>query len=454
MTEQLDARWNAVMELSEKYENAYAMYIEYPHKSAWTSQFDGADVELAIQNLVRRWNPPILLYVHIPFCPRQCFYCSCSTTITSDYSLVQDYMKHLYREIAMIKAAYIKAGALPNIGEIHLGGGSPTILQKPEFEELLVSLSSIANLKDLTEFAIEIDPRVASMELLRYYHGKGITRISFGVQEFNHEVQVSINRVQPVDLLESLMTDETRSYFKGINFDIMWGLPKQTEESFAKTMETVARLAPDRIALLKMHYVPELKKHQGLMRESDLPSVKDKVRLIMRGSGILQANGYTMIGLDHYAKDDDSLITALNNRTLAWNPLGYRHDRCVDTIGVGSSSSSRITDGYYFQNLYGADEYMESIDAGKLPVFRGYKLNRDDVIRRDVIHNIRTYHSCSLVAIEDKYDIVFGNYFKSELEYLSQLEKDGLVTTGKSIDVTEAGRFFTFHICRIFDNKE
>jgi len=359
----------------------------------------------------------------------------------------------LYREINLLGEFFQKYSVTPNFREIHLGGGSPTMLREDDLGQLIEKLQSVANIKQLSEFAIEIDPRDTTKEKLLFYHSKGINRISLGVQDFDPDVQKAINRIQPRELIENLLTSDLRKYFRGVNFDIMWGLPRQTRESFIKTIETVVELSPARISLLLLHYVPELKKHQRLMNKNELPNIYERIALFHDAVKSLSDNGYVRIGLEHFAKPDDDLAVALSKKMLNWNALGYTAGRYFDVIGLGSGSSSTITGNYYFQNTYSIAEYEGMIRNGKFPICRGYKLNKDDIIRRDVIHNLRIYFYLDYEVIENKYKIIFSEYFKKELILLEGLIDDGILEiSNHTIKITEMGKYFTFLVCRTFDN--
>ncbi|MFA5778967.1 MAG: oxygen-independent coproporphyrinogen III oxidase [Elusimicrobiota bacterium] len=447
---------NLLKHLMRKYENIYAMYVEYPHKSAWTTDFDDNVFRIALKNLFSNDKyAPLLLYVHIPFCSKQCFYCTCHTYITNNYEKIKEYLNSLYCEIDLLREVFDKYSIKPNFKEIHLGGGSPTILLKKEFDTLIEKIQSIADIKKLTEFAIEIDPRASTIEMLKYYHEKGINRISFGVQDFDPDVQKAINRIQPVALVENLLTPEIRSYFHGINFDIMWGLPKQTSESFRKTIDTAIKLSPDRISLLLLHYAPEVKKHQKKMNQSEFPSIEEQTMFFHEAVETLQKNGYIRIGLDHFAKSTDTLAKALRNNTLRWNNLGYTSGNYYNIIGLGPWSASTITSEYYFQNIYSLKEYENAVKNLKFPVYRRYKLNNDDIIRRDIIHNFRIYFSVDFSNIEKKYNIIFNKYFEKELAMINDLVSDGILKlTEKNITITELGKYFTMQVCHVFDNHK
>ncbi|MFH1351957.1 MAG: oxygen-independent coproporphyrinogen III oxidase [bacterium] len=439
--------------LVRKYSPLYAMYVEYPHKSFWAQQAGDEKYRAAMKNMFsRRKDTPLMLYIHIPFCRHQCFYCTCHTYFTDDYEKVKGYMDCLYREIDILAGFLEKNSVKANVREIHLGGGSPTILREKEFDQLIKKIQRVADIKKLDEFAIEIDPREVDKEKMKYYHSKGINRVSFGVQEFDSDVQKAINRVQPRPVTEVLLEPDIRKYFNGVNFDIMWGLPRQTRESFRKTIDTVMELSPDRISLLLLHYAPELKKHQKLMKKSELPDVCERAVIFYEAVQTLVRNGYVRIGFEHLAKPDDVLSKALKERTLYWNSLGYTAGRYHDIIGLGTGSSGNIANNCYFQNVYSLSEYEAAVMEGRFPVSRGYKLNTDDVIRRDIIHSLRSYFSVDYGDIGKKYELCFMEYFKKEMAALKRFADDSLLEISDgAINVTEIGKNFISHICRVFD---
>lgn len=445
------------MELMRKYSQIYAMYIEYPHKSLWTSKVGDKDYRKAVRDMLTA-DPktPILLYFHVPFCQKQCFYCTCHTFITNNYEKIKAHLEHLFMEIdlfrKLIDDIFPGENFMPNFKEIHLGGGSPTLLKQEDFDALTDKLASIVDFRNLKDFSIEIDPRNTNVDTLRYYHSKGINRISFGVQDFDPDVQKAVNRIQPAELIEKLLSKETRSYFHGINFDIMWGLPKQTLKSFKKTIETALGLSPDRISLLLMHYAPDIKKHQKLMDVSLCPTMEERTMLFDEAVQMLTDNGYIRIGLEHFAKPNDELAIALKKGSLHWNSLGYTSGEYSDVIAFGTGSAGTITSDYYFQNEYSLESYENTVAKGLFPVFRGYRLNEDDKIRRAVIHSLRTYFKVAYAKIEDTFNINFTEYFEKEITDLSTLMQDGIVIIkDNNIKITEVGKYFTFQACRVFD---
>ncbi len=446
-------------DLIRKYNYRAFMYIEYPHKSFWSNEFGQEDFMNGLKGLFsNKKDNPLMLYVHIPFCRKQCFYCTCHTVITGNYKKMKEYLDYLVLEIDLFAKFFAENGIVPNFKEIHLGGGSPTILEKKEFDLLINKLESIVDLKSLNEFSIEVDPREVNKEKMVYYHKKGINRISFGVQDFNHSVQKAVNRIQPYELIENLITPDIRQYFSnGINFDIICGLPNQTSESIIKTFNKVVELSPDRICFNYLHYSPKFARHQKFMtdgrsgRPTSLPDFSERKKLFCEGMNILLNNGYIRTGYDHFAKSDDSVAKALNDKTMHWNALGVTAGRYFDIIGVGLHSYSTIAN-YYSQNVYLLPEYAEAVSNSRFPIYRGHKLNKDDLIRRDVIQILRKFFYLDFGQIEEKYNIEFREYFKVELDLLKPFMKDGIVELfDTNIKITGLGQQFTDIVCSSFD---
>ena len=446
---------NEYIALLNKYSSdMYSMYVEYPHKSCWHQAKDDHAYRKALLSLLSdEQNAPLLLYVHIPFCPKLCYFCSCHTIVATRYEAVSEYLPLLFKEIELLSDFCVKNKVSPNFRELHLGGGSPTMLTREDFILLRNKLSQLSDLSHLHEFALEIDPRTVSADQLAFYRDQGVSRISFGIQDFDPVVQKAIGRIQSPELLQKLLTQEVRNYFSGVNFDIMWGLPKQTRESFARTIETAINYSPDRISLLLLHYAPEVKKNQLLMDRADFPDHQERTLLFLDAVNMLTNSGYIRIGFDHFAKPTDAVAIALKEETCCWNPLGYTAGRYQDVIGIGTGSSSRITDSYYAQNVYNQREYKELLLSGNFPVMREYNLTKDDILRRDLLHRLRCYGYINCREFEIRHDITFTNYFVDELDRLKSFIDDQLVCfEDGQLLMTPKGRLFSTLICRIFDH--
>jgi len=378
--------------------------------------------------------------------------------ITTEYSRVRNYLNLLYREIELLKEFFDENGIAPNIQEIHLGGGSPTFVREEDFSRLIEHLGLVANVQKLREFSIEIDPRRADADRMRYYRRMGINRISFGVQDFDLKVQQAVNRVQPAELTENLLTPEIRNLFEnGVSFDIICGLPHQTPDSIRATIEKVVEMSPDRICLNYLHHDPNRTKHQRIMsdglhgRPLELPDLYKRKELFVEALNILRTSGYVRTGYDHFAKPSDSVAKALTKGEMGWNALGVTAGGYANVIGIGIFSISTIGN-HYAQNLYNIPDYEKAIIQGHLPIYRGHELTEDDLIRRDVIQTLRNYLSLQFGSIDQRHGINFKEYFASELSRLDLFIKDGLVELrDDAILITESGYQFTNVICHVFD---
>lgn len=439
--------------LMEKYNRETFMYVEYPHKSFWSPCHNDDNIKRVLAELcLDSIQPPTLLYVHMPYCHTQCYFCTCHVEISLEYEKVKKYLAILHKEIELYRQFFNRIGQSLNFKEIHLGGGSPTYIREPEFDELLSRLGSIVAMDDLVEFSIEVDPRRVKEDRLRYYHSKGINRISFGVQDFDLEVQKAINRIQPAKLTDDLLTPEIRKLFpNGINFDIICGLPRQTLKSIRKTFEKVVELSPDRVCLNYLGMAPHYAPHQLLMPLSDLPTIYEKKLLFLAALDILVANGYVRTGYDHFAKSTDEVVRAMNTGNMTWNPLGVTAGRYHNTIGIGVHSYGQIGP-YYCQNTYDLSEYQAKLEQETFPIFREHRLDQEDELRREVIQTLRSYFHISFSDIEKKFGINFKNHFERELLSLKEMVDDGLVIiSNQDITITELGHQFANLVCEKFD---
>lgn len=443
-----------------KITNAF-MYTEYPHKSFWDINMKDADYRKALLELLTS-DPdvPLMLYVHILYCTELCWFCTCHIDkATKDYDLRLKYLETLFMEIDLLKKFLDQNSLKPNFKEIHLGGGSPTDLKMDDFDRLTEKLGLLVDIKTTDEFSIEVDPRHTTREMLRHYHENGINRISIGVQDFDPEVQKAINRIQPIELVEELMAPEIVKLFpNGINFDIICGLPHQTNETIRKTAEECVRLGPDRICLNYLHLAPEFAKHQNLMsdgkygRPDRLPDYYQRKDLFVTALETLSDGGYVRTGYDHFSKPTDAVAKAMKEGRMRWNALGVTAGRYAGVIGVGVHSYNTIGN-HYFQNVYNVPEYQQVLARGLFPIFRGHELNQDDLIRRDVIQTLRSFFSIDFVSIDEKYSINFENYFGKELAELNDFVADELVEIkDRAIIITGKGHQFANTVCYVFDN--
>lgn len=425
-------------------------YPDYPEKKHWDKPFGQADFEAGLMDF--HSQPSSLLYVHMPYCPKQCLFCNCKTIISLDYSKVENYLSWLYREIQMHVDFCRRHSLEPNITEMHLGGGSPTYIRHKDFEVYMENLRMLAG-GNLNEVSIEIDPRHVKPDEMSFYHSMGINRISFGIQDFDLDVQVAVDRMQPDRIIARLLTPDIRKLFpNGVNFDIICGLPKQTRESFERTLDKVIELSPDRISLLTMNMTPETAPHQLLMPLDTIPSALDAKIFLFDAINKLTANGYERTAFDHFAKPEDDVARARKEGKMAWGSFGATAGRYQDFLGIGTSSFSRLGPSHSSQNVYELDRWQNMISQGQFPILRGHKQSLDDQIRRDITQWLRGYSSMRYAEIEARNGIDFRTYFSLELTQLEKFAEDGLVELKPDgFEMTEFGSLFADFIAETFD---
>jgi oxygen-independent coproporphyrinogen III oxidase len=439
-------------DLIRKYaERDIPYYTSYPTGGQWNPDFNHQSYMEALKKTAPQGQKvPMSLYVHFPFCPELCYYCCCVKTITKKRDRISRYLQYLHREIDMLVQTFEKLGIEPDVRDVAFGGGTPTYMELHEYDDLLKKLGSFVDISTLDEFILEVDPRTVDENDMRHYLASGVSRLSFGIQDFDDRVQKAINRVQPYDMVESLIAGELRQC--SVNFDLIYGLPFSNRESFKETVRQALQLGPDRLSVYNYDHTPEIHKGMKAINADDLPGLVEKSFIFGDTIEELLANGYQHIGLDHFAKPDDSLARAYNDRQL-WRSLsGYTtHRDYFFEIGLGNSSVGSMPN-YYTQNIKGEAEYYQSIDGGEFPVLRGYELSQDDVVRRDVIFSIVSQHCVDFKLLEEKHGINFQAYFKEDLPLLEESVGDGLVDiSADHIQLTPLGKIFAHHVARPFD---
>jgi oxygen-independent coproporphyrinogen III oxidase len=436
----------------EKYNSGGPYYVCYPTVGKWFNDMSAQNYKLALaEEFGSKQTPPLYLYVHYPFCPKLCYYCHCHVVITKNQKRMSSFLDYICKEIDLVCAFFEKQGIVPNIKEIHLGGGSPSVMTELELERLVSQLKKLVKIEDLDEFSIEIDVRTVTPDKVKFYSKVGIDRLSFGIQDFNPAVQLAINRVQPLEQVKELVVPEIRQLFKSINFDMIYGLPLQTRESFHKTIEALKEISPDRICLYHYNHRPDIYPHQATIKDDDVPEEYDKSMTNIDTIRNLLDSDYVRIGLDHFAKRKDELAVAVENNYLHRSFIGYTAGRTHNILGIGPSSISDFGD-YYFQNIYSLDKYYEAIEADTLPILRGIRLTLDEKIREDVILKIISNFYLDFREIEKKYNIQFDQYFARELQLLDDLIKDEVVILSKNaLTVTPLGEYCVRYVCMIFD---
>ncbi len=435
--ENLDHRGAMRIPPAEEFNASGHWYTSYPSLNHWTEDFGHRQYREAFSNYLdhESWSHGIHLYVHIPFCAKLCHYCICNIMITNDREKIQHFLDHLLMEVSNLRRFYEKEGKTPNIKEIHLGGGTPSHLDRDQFTQLCDSLSTICDLKGLVEFAMEIDPRTVKEGDLQFYASKGVTRISFGVQDFDEKVQKAINREQPFEMVQSIMKE--RRQFRGVNFDLLYGLPLQTHETIRRTVEQVKKLRPDRITLLKYCHVPEVRRHMKLIKVSELPPQEELPQMFVYMAQSFIDAGYKWVGLDHFALPTDSLAIMPSVRTFN----GFKPGPVKDMIGLGPTSTASFG-GIYAQNHYDLNRYYEAVKRGEFPIERGYKLTEDDIERRTLIFDLLSHQQASVqdYLARDALDL----RGKPELCYVEK----------NRIYLTEYGRLLSRNVCKVFDRRD
>lgn len=439
---------NVTQELLDRYNVAGPRYTSYPTAPEWVDSFGAADLEEAL-NRSNQASParPLSLYTHLPFCESLCLYCGCNVVINRNHDVVIPYFEKLKWEIDRLARSLDLSRP---VVQFHWGGGSPTFLSAEQVEELFSYTKDHFTFAPDAEVGVEIDPRTTNEAQLTTMRRMGFNRVSIGIQDFNPEVQKIVRRIQPYEMTKEVFDLCRALGFESINVDLIYGLPLQTPESFLESVEKVIGMGPDRVAMFSYAHVPWLKKQQGSFARH-VPQGMEKFRIFRAGIERFTAAGYVYIGMDHFARPEDELCLAQKNRTLHRNFQGYTTKAGADLIAFGVSSISDI-DRSYAQNQRGLNEYYAAIEAGRLPVMRGVRLNDDDVLRRAVISRLLCHCVIHKREIESEFGIRFDEYFSDELVRLQALEKDGLVILDPgTISVTPLGRIFIRNAGMVFD---
>jgi len=390
------------------------------------------------------------LYVHVPFCTNPCFYCGCTRVITRNPAAGANYLQHLNEEIRL-RGAQVDRSRV--VDQLHFGGGSPTFLTPPQLAATIAKVGEHFQLNTGAgrEFAIEVDPRTVSAADIQALADMGFNRISLGVQDIDAGVQAAVNRVQPLEQVRAVIEAAHHARFESISVDLIYGLPRQNPETFARTLDAVADLRPDRVAVYGYAHLPQLFKAQQQIDERQLPDGALRLKLLGLAVERLVTAGYEYLGLDHFALPDDELVRAQREGTLVRNFQGYSTHGGLDLLGMGMSAISQVGDTYV-QNLKTLEGYYAAIEAGHLPVERGVCLTRDDLIRRHVIQRLMCDTVMSFTEVEARFGLDFTDYFASELLDLEPLVQDGLVVReAHGLRITPVGRPLMRNVAMVFD---
>jgi oxygen-independent coproporphyrinogen III oxidase len=393
-------------------------------------------------------DAPVSLYVHVPFCEQLCWYCACNKIITRHKSRGTEYLGWLQRELELHSAEF---SAPPAVSQLHLGGGSPTFLSDEELGQLMALLRQHFRVLPNAELSIEVDPRTASPERLKNLSLMGFNRLSFGVQDFDADVQQAVHRIQPYEQVHALIEAARALPFDSVNVDLIYGLPKQHPASFQRTLAQVVQLRPSRIALYAYAHLPLRFKPQRRIERADLPSAPQRVQMLGDALASFVSHGYVYIGMDHFALPEDALAVAKREGRLHRNFQGYTTQPDCDLIALGVSSIGRVG-ATYSQNAKTLEEYQSLLAQGRFPVVRGLALNSDDLLRRDVIMALMCQGRVDFAAIEQAHGVDFAAHFKPELQRLREHETMGLVCLSeRDIQLTASGWYFVRALAMVFD---
>ena len=433
-------------DLLRRHDVAGPRYTSYPTADRFVEAHQGAQHLQALRQ--RGTAQPLSVYVHIPFCEQLCYYCACNKIITKHHERAQPYLDAL--EIEMDLVAEAIGGQAP-VSQLHLGGGSPTFLSDAELTSLMDALRRRFKLLPAAELSVEVDPRTVDAARLAHLRSLGFNRLSFGVQDFDPAVQKAVHRVQPFEQVAALMRDARALGYQSTNVDLIYGLPLQTPASFAHTISQVAELRPDRIAMYAYAHLPQRFKPQRRIVAELLPPAGDKLAMLSGAISALLGEGYSYIGMDHFALPDDPLAVAKRQGLLHRGFQGYSTQPDCDLVGLGVSSISRVG-ATYAQNAKTMEEYEDALRLRQLPVQRGLSLTRDDLVRRAVIMALMCQGRVEFESIASSYLVDVPTYFAAELERLRQLADQGLVTMEPgAIQVTPLGWYFVRAVALVFD---
>ncbi len=430
--------------LIQKYNYSGPRYTSYPTALEFSADYGEDNFRSAVARYPGR---PLSLYVHIPFCHKLCYFCGCNKIVTRQQHKADQYLDALEQEIIHRAPLFTDR----RVSQLHWGGGTPTYLNNAQISRLMGLLRGHFQFDADAEISIEVDPREIELDVLDHLRSEGFNRLSMGVQDFNKEVQRLVNREQDEDFIFALIKRARDIGFTSTNIDLIYGLPKQTPESFAFTLSRVAELSPDRLSVFNYAHLPTLFAAQRKIKDADLPSAQQKLDILQQTIVSLTDAGYQFIGMDHFARPDDELAVAQRDGVLHRNFQGYTTQGDTELLGMGVSAISMIGDSYT-QNQKELKTYYQQVDETGNALWRGIALTRDDCIRRDVIKALICHFRLDFSRIENQWDLRFKDYFAEDLKLLKPLANDGLVEMNEQgIEVTAKGRLLIRNICMCFD---
>lgn len=432
-------------ELLNRYGGSVPRYTSYPTAPHFHQGITSETYKKWLESLPA--SETLSIYLHVPFCQRMCWYCGCHTKVTNKYEPIADYAKHMALELELVSAQIRRR---QTVRHIHWGGGTPTILSADDFSTLMTRLKTQFDVNAEAEIAVEIDPRTMTREMAKKLAETGVNRASLGVQDFNPSVQKAINRVQTLKQTQSVV-GWLRDYgIRKINLDLMYGLPKQTVADAERSAELSLSLGADRYSVFGYAHVPWMKTHQKRINDNDLPPSSERLVQAKAIADLLGENGYQAVGLDHYAKPDDTMAKAKNLGELHRNFQGYTTDTATTLIGLGASAIGRLPQGYV-QNTSSERQYKAAMSKGEFPIARGIMLSANDNLRREIIERLMCDLSVDLASLCKRSGVPTSEFI-SEMTKISTMEADGVVRINEGkIQITETGQPFVRAICAVFD---
>jgi oxygen-independent coproporphyrinogen-3 oxidase len=430
-----------------KYSKPGPRYTSYPTAPEFHENFTENDLIEFYKNQAD--DRPLSLYIHLPFCRSACYFCGCNVIFTSKEDKKVRYIEYLKKELAILKQ-HLNTNRV--VSQMHFGGGTPTFFSPEQLNEVILEIKKVfPNFEPDAEISCEVDPRFFTQEHMDVLKNGGCNRLSFGVQDLDEKVQETIHRVQPFETTQSVVKIARDAGIDSINIDLIYGLPYQTKQSFTKTIEKIITLDPDRLAVFNYAHVPWMMKTQRKFDETTFAPPSTKLEILQDTIKFFTDNSYKMVGMDHFAKPTDELFQAIEKGELHRNFQGYTTKGGADLIGIGVTSIGNGVD-YYVQNLKDLNSYEKAIDNGHLPVFKGYSLSDDDILRQYVIMELMSNFSLDIKRVEEKFNINFKEYFHDALEALKEFEDAEVLTIDESkIQANETGAMLIRNIAMPFD---
>ena len=423
-------------------------YTSYPTAPVFSPTFGEVAYADALKAAGER-DAPLKLYVHLPFCERLCTYCACNVVVRKHIGIAADpYVARVMREADLVLA---HLGRGKKVARLHLGGGTPNYLLRPQMLQLLAGLRERFAFTDDAELSLEVDPRHVEDGQLAWLKSLGFNRVSFGIQDFDQDVQQAIGRRQTLEETLRAISDARAAGFPSVNVDLVYGLPGQDRERFGRTLDRILEIRPDRLAIFSFAYVPEVKPHQKKLPADRMPGPRDKAAFLVDAMSRLVDAGYVQVGMDHFALPDDALARSYADGSLQRSFQGYEPGPAMDTLGLGLTSIGDIG-GAYVQNHHRLKEYEAAVDAGILPVERGWTRTFEDEVRRTAIWDLMCRFRLDYRAFADRFEVDHDAYFGEAHAALEGLADEGLVELSDGgVEVTELGRVFVRNVAMIYD---